>query len=163
MIRFLSIFFSWHTMKATLPVVAVVGSLICIVNLYFHLPLPAKIVLNGDSAGGHMALALALRLAKAGGPQPGKLALFAPWLDVTMQDEEMRAVEPNDFMLKIDALRALGEVSSRQARIVEYRFFGGLTVPEVADHLDISLSTVENDWRVARAWLRVRLAGKDEL
>ena len=45
---------------------------------------PAKIILNGDSAGGHMALALALRLAKSGGAQPGKLALFAPWLDVTM-------------------------------------------------------------------------------
>ena len=71
---------------------------------------PAKIVLNGDSAGGHMALTLALRLAQAGGPQPGKLALFAPWLDVTMADEAMRAVEPHDFMLKIDALRALGTV-----------------------------------------------------
>jgi len=71
---------------------------------------PAKIVLNGDSAGGHMALALALRLAKAGVVQPGKLALFAPWLDVTMKDEAMRAVEPHDFMLKITALRALGTV-----------------------------------------------------
>ena len=75
---------------------------------------PAKIILNGDSAGGHMALSLALRLAKAakgaGGPQPGKLALFAPWLDVTMQDDAMRAVEPHDFMLKIDALRALGKI-----------------------------------------------------
>ncbi|MEL6529976.1 MAG: alpha/beta hydrolase [Pseudomonadota bacterium] len=71
---------------------------------------PAKIVLNGDSAGGHMALSLALRLAHAGGAQPGKLALFAPWLDVTMQDEAMRGVEPHDFMLKIDALRAFGKI-----------------------------------------------------
>ncbi|QUL37773.1 alpha/beta hydrolase fold domain-containing protein [Erythrobacter sp. JK5] len=71
---------------------------------------PARIVLNGDSAGGHMALSLALRLARAGGPQPGKLALFAPWLDVTMQDEAMRAVEPHDTMLRIDALRELGRV-----------------------------------------------------
>lgn len=71
---------------------------------------PAKIVLNGDSAGGHMALALALRLARAGGPQPGKLAMFAPWLDVTMKDEAMRAVEPHDFMLKVDAVRATGLV-----------------------------------------------------
>lgn len=69
---------------------------------------PARIILNGDSAGGHMALSLALRLAKAGGPQPGKLALFAPWLDVTMKDEAIRAVEPHDVMLKIGALRALG-------------------------------------------------------
>lgn len=71
---------------------------------------PAKIILNGDSAGGHMALNLALRLARAGGPQPGKLALFAPWLDVTMQDEAIRAVEPHDIMLKIGTLRACGEM-----------------------------------------------------
>ncbi|MEM6584148.1 MAG: alpha/beta hydrolase [Pseudomonadota bacterium] len=71
---------------------------------------PAKIVLNGDSAGGHMALSLALRLARAGGPQPGKLALFAPWLDVTAADEAIRAVEPNDIMLRIDSLRVCGEM-----------------------------------------------------
>ena len=75
---------------------------------------PAKIILNGDSAGGHMALALALRLARAaketGGPQPGKLALFAPWLDLTMADPAMEAVEPHDIMLKIGTLRAAGEM-----------------------------------------------------
>ena len=71
---------------------------------------PAKIILNGDSAGGHMALSLALRLARAGGIQPGKLALFAPWLDVTMQDEAIRAVEPHDIMLKIGTLRSCGEM-----------------------------------------------------
>lgn len=71
---------------------------------------PAKIILNGDSAGGHMALCLALRLAKAREPMPGKLALFAPWLDVTMADPAMQAVEPHDFMLKIGTLRACGKV-----------------------------------------------------
>ncbi|MFU7527533.1 alpha/beta hydrolase fold domain-containing protein [Qipengyuania sp. ASV99] len=71
---------------------------------------PAKIILNGDSAGGHMALSLALRLAKAGGPQPGKLALFAPWLDLTMADPAITAVEPYDIMLKIGTLRACGEM-----------------------------------------------------
>ena len=69
---------------------------------------PDKIILNGDSAGGHMALSLALRLGRAGGPAPGKLALFAPWLDLTMQDAAMLAVEPHDIMLKIDPLRVLG-------------------------------------------------------
>ncbi|MEO1489192.1 MAG: alpha/beta hydrolase [Pseudomonadota bacterium] len=69
---------------------------------------PARIILNGDSAGGHMALSLALRLAKEGGPQPGKLALFAPWLDVTMADPAMAMVEPHDIMLKIGTLRACG-------------------------------------------------------
>ena len=71
---------------------------------------PQRIVLNGDSAGGHMALSLALRLAKAGGPQPGKLALFAPWLDMTMADPAIRAVEPHDIMLKIGTLQSCGEM-----------------------------------------------------
>ena len=71
---------------------------------------PAKIILNGDSAGGHMALSLALRLAQAGGAQPGKLALFAPWLDLTMADPAIAAVEPHDMMLKIGTLRACGEM-----------------------------------------------------
>ena len=69
---------------------------------------PSDVVLAGDSAGGHMALALALRQIRRGGPQPGKLVLFAPWLDVALQDEAMRAVEPHDKLLKIDALRAIG-------------------------------------------------------
>lgn len=71
---------------------------------------PADIVLSGDSAGGHMAAALALRQIRKGGAKPGRLVLFAPWLDVTLADEAARAVEPNDVMLRIDALRALGEV-----------------------------------------------------
>jgi acetyl esterase/lipase len=71
---------------------------------------PAKIILNGDSAGGHMALALALRLAKAGNPMPGKLALFSPWLDLTLADPAIAAVEPDDLMLKIGTLRACGEM-----------------------------------------------------
>lgn len=71
---------------------------------------PAKIILNGDSAGGHMALALALRLAKAGAAMPGKLALFAPWLDLTLADPAIAAVEPHDVMLKIGTLRACGDM-----------------------------------------------------
>jgi RNA polymerase sigma factor (TIGR02999 family) len=56
-----------------------------------------------------------------------------------------------------DALRELGELDARQARIVELRFFGGLTVPEVATHLQVSTSTVEKEWRRARAWLGAKL------
>ncbi len=72
-----------------------------------------RIVLCGDSAGGHMALNLAVRLAQAGGPQPGRLALFAPWLDLTMADPEIAAVEPHDIMLKIDTLRVCGAMYAR--------------------------------------------------
>jgi acetyl esterase/lipase len=69
---------------------------------------PSRIILNGDSAGGHMALALALRLIAAGAAGPGKLALFAPWLDLGLADPAIVAVEPFDMMLKIGTLRACG-------------------------------------------------------
>ena len=70
----------------------------------------SKIILNGDSAGGHMALALALRLVRTGDIMPGKLALFAPWLDLTLKDPAIAEVEPNDFMLKIGTLRECGKL-----------------------------------------------------
>jgi epsilon-lactone hydrolase len=69
---------------------------------------PSRIILNGDSAGAHMALTLALRLVRSGGPMPGKLALFAPWLDLGLADPAIAAVEPHDIMLKIGTLRACG-------------------------------------------------------
>lgn len=68
------------------------------------------IALAGDSAGGHMALSLALRQIRNGTEQAGHLILFAPWLDVTMQDPAIAAIEPHDFMLKIAPLRALGKI-----------------------------------------------------
>jgi len=55
------------------------------------------------------------------------------------------------------ALERLAEMSERQARIVELRFFAGLTVAETAEALDLSVPTVVRDWRFARAWLRREL------
>lgn len=61
-------------------------------------------------------------------------------------------------LLDLDAaLDELGVLSSRQARVVELRYFSGLSVPEVASCLDVSVSTIEADWRLARAWLGRRL------
>ena len=62
-----------------------------------------------------------------------------------------------DLVALDDALCALAECSPRQAQVVELRFFGGLAAPEVAETLDISVSTVEREWRIARAWLAARL------
>lgn len=59
-----------------------------------------------------------------------------------------------------DALRSLEELDPRQARIVELRFFGGLTVEETAEVLGISPRTVKREWTVARAWLHGELSGK---
>lgn len=58
------------------------------------------------------------------------------------------------------ALVALAEGSERQARVVELRFFGGLTIEETAAALDVSPKTVKRDWVVARAWLKSWLDGE---
>ena len=56
-----------------------------------------------------------------------------------------------------DALNSLAERNPRQAEIVQLRFYGGLTQEQIADLLDVSLSTVEREWRVARAKLYAEL------
>ncbi|MEZ6195709.1 MAG: ECF-type sigma factor [Planctomycetota bacterium] len=62
-------------------------------------------------------------------------------------------------LLELDeALQELEGLSSRQARVVELRFFAGLGVAEVAECLGVSIATIEADWRLARAWLGRRLA-----
>lgn len=53
-----------------------------------------------------------------------------------------------------DALNALAVLDPQQARVVELRFFGGLSIEETAQVLGISHATVERDWGAARAWLR---------
>jgi RNA polymerase sigma factor (TIGR02999 family) len=55
------------------------------------------------------------------------------------------------------ALDRLSLRNERQAQLVIYRFFGGLNMEEAASALGVSLTTVEKDWRVARAWLRAEL------
>jgi RNA polymerase sigma factor (TIGR02999 family) len=52
-----------------------------------------------------------------------------------------------------DALEALARMDARRAQVIELRFFGGLTVDETADVLNISRQTVIRDWKLARAWL----------
>jgi RNA polymerase sigma factor (TIGR02999 family) len=56
-----------------------------------------------------------------------------------------------------DALEELDALNPRQAEIVVLRFFGGFEMNEIAEQLDVSLSTVEKEWRMARAWLRQQL------
>ena len=67
------------------------------------------------------------------------------------------AINPNDMdhVLAVDeALTDLASLDERQAKIVELRFFGGMTVAEVADHMKVSKRTIEADWTMAKAWLR---------
>ena len=62
-----------------------------------------------------------------------------------------------DLIAVDEILRDLAALDPRQAKIVEMRFFGGMTVDEVATSLDISKRTVEREWTMARAWLRQQL------
>jgi RNA polymerase sigma-70 factor, ECF subfamily len=57
------------------------------------------------------------------------------------------------------ALRRLLQQQERQAKIVEMKFFGRLTAPEIAEMLEVSPTTIERDWAVARLWLRRQMDG----
>jgi len=90
--------------------------------------------------------AVARHRLKRGGPDPLRLTLEfydSRKIDVTALDH---------------ALRALEALDERQARIVELRFFGGLTVEETAELLEISPATVKRDWTLAKIWLRRELS-----
>lgn len=73
---------------------------------------------------------------------------------VTLTDPLDAGAPPSIDLLALDeALDRLSAVDARQAKIVELRFFGGLTVEETAEALDVSPATVKRGWEVARAWL----------
>lgn len=60
-----------------------------------------------------------------------------------------------------DALSRLEDFSTRQAQVVELRFFGGLSVPEIATAIGVSQRTIRDDWRFAKAWLGRELNARD--
>jgi RNA polymerase sigma factor (TIGR02999 family) len=81
---------------------------------------------------------------KRGGPQ----------VLITFDDTLEAAVESSEELLALDAaLDDLSRLNPRQARMVEYRFFGGMDLQETATLLEVSESTILRDWRAARAWL----------
>lgn len=71
--------------------------------------------------------------------------------------EDLAVTEPREIdVLAIDeALRRLAELDPQQARVVELRYFGGLSIRETSDVLGISEATVKRDWATARAWLHI--------
>jgi RNA polymerase sigma factor (TIGR02999 family) len=86
--------------------------------------------------------------AKRGGGAT-KLALDAEVSVAEKQDIDLVALD--------DALNTLAELDAQQARVIELRFFGGLSIEETAVVLDVSSATVKRDWVTARAWLRREL------
>lgn len=82
---------------------------------------------------------------------------------VTFAEELPVGEAPDLDLLAVDeALSALAVVDERKGRVVELRFFGGLTVDETADVLEVSPETVMRDWKMAKAWLRRELADRIE-
>jgi RNA polymerase sigma factor (TIGR02999 family) len=67
-----------------------------------------------------------------------------------------------DLVALDDALKLLADTDERKSRVVELRFFGGLSVKETADALGLHTATVERDWRIAKMWLHRELSGEVE-
>ena len=79
---------------------------------------------------------------------------------ISLDDAPAVASEPDrDFVALDDALTALAAVDARKSQVVEMRFFGGLTLDETAEALNISRDTVKRDWKMAKLWLLRELRG----
>jgi len=91
------------------------------------------------------------RAERRGGPAAMRVPLDGIDLPAGHPDPDLAALD--------EALVALAAQDARKARVVELRFFGGLSVEETAEALQVSLRTVHNDWTFARAWLYRALAG----
>lgn len=87
------------------------------------------------------------------------------WQRVTLGEGNISSeVNLEDILSIHQALERLAEIDKRQVRVVECRFFGGLTIEETAKALGISTATVSRDWKMAKAWLNRELeeTAKDE-
>jgi RNA polymerase sigma factor (TIGR02999 family) len=79
---------------------------------------------------------------------------------VTLTDTLVVSPEPDLDLVALDrALNALAAVDERKSRVIDLRFFAGLSVEETADVLHVSPDTVKRDWRLAKLWLLRELEG----
>jgi RNA polymerase sigma-70 factor, ECF subfamily len=79
---------------------------------------------------------------------------------VTLDERVVGSTEPPVDVVALDrALEALAAVDVRKSRVIELRFFGGLSVEETAEVLHVSADTVKRDWRLAKLWLLRELEG----
>lgn len=92
---------------------------------------------------------------RGGGAQPVAL-------DDLLKASETGAVPVEDLLTLEAALASLEGVDARAAQIVTLRFYSGMSNPEIAEHLGLSLRTVEGDWAFARAWLKREIAGETQ-
>jgi RNA polymerase sigma-70 factor, ECF subfamily len=86
-------------------------------------------------------------------------------LVVPLEDHDVAAPAPDDGLDLValdDALGRLEALSPQQARVVELRYFGGMSIEETAEVLGVSTMTVKRAWAMARAWLRRELSGEGD-
>jgi RNA polymerase sigma factor (TIGR02999 family) len=82
------------------------------------------------------------------------------WTRVTLEEDAKVGPPVGVEVLDLDAaLTRLAAFDARKSRLAELRFFGGLTLEEAAEALDVSIATAERDWQAARAWLLKTLRG----
>lgn len=83
------------------------------------------------------------------------------WERVTLAGDEVAVDDPDpiDVLTLHEALERLAAFDPQQARIVELRYFGGLTIEEAAEVVGISPASVVREWTIAKAWLRANLSG----
>jgi RNA polymerase sigma factor (TIGR02999 family) len=74
-----------------------------------------------------------------------------------LDDNAVGTETPLDVLALHEALEKLESIDPRKHKVVELRFFGGLTVDEIAEVMELSRSTIEAEWRAARAWLAATL------
>jgi RNA polymerase sigma factor (TIGR02999 family) len=80
---------------------------------------------------------------------------------VTLDEGLVASPEPQLDVVALDrALEALAAADDRKSRVIELRFFGGLSVEETAEVLHVSTDTVKRDWRLAKLWLLRELEGE---
>jgi RNA polymerase sigma factor (TIGR02999 family) len=80
--------------------------------------------------------------------------------NVTFDEALLVSSEPRqDFVALDEALEVLAKFDKRKSRVIELRFFGGLSVEDTASVLKVSPATVMGDWRLAKAWLRREMRG----
>ena len=81
-------------------------------------------------------------------------------MKLNVDDAPLMSPEPDAFILALDdALTAFSQIAPRQAKVVELRYFGGMSEEEAAEVLKTSPRTVRRDWQFARAWLQHELSG----
>jgi RNA polymerase sigma factor (TIGR02999 family) len=83
----------------------------------------------------------------------------AEHVDISAADRLLSTEKSGELVILDAALTKLAEIDERKSKIVEYRYFGGFTLPEVANILGVSPATVEREWRLARSWLRREITG----